>query len=190
MKAIEDYLKDEMRWAQATYETFANRRREPAPAFQVGDEVFVDARHIKTTRPTKKLDWKNLGPFRITKVVSSHAYRLELPPSLKIHDVLPTSRLRLAPKPDDALPGQRIEPPPPVVVEGDDEYLVERIEDSRFNRRRRRFEYLVRWTGYHELIWESVSELDQIIDVERFYQQFPDKPKSPTLDLSSTELAP
>ena len=133
MKAIEDYLKDEMRWAQATYETFANRRREPAPAFQVGDEVFVDARHIKTTRPTKKLDWKNLGPFRITKVVSSHAYRLELPPSLKIHDVLPTFRLRLAPKSDDILPDQRIESFSLVAVDEDDEYLVERIEDSRFN---------------------------------------------------------
>jgi hypothetical protein len=38
-----------------------------------------------------------------------------------------------------------IELPPPVIVEGEEEYEVECIEDSRLFRRQ--FQYLVKWKG-------------------------------------------
>jgi hypothetical protein len=183
MKEIETHLQEEMSWAQAVYENTANRKRTPAPAYQVGDEVFIDARHISTTRPSKKLDWKNLGPFKVVKGISSHAYQLDLPESLKIHNVLPTSRLRPAPFMNEALPGQTQEPPPPVEVDGEEEYIVERIEDSRFNKRSKRFEYLVKWTGYDEMTWEPAHALYEAQAVEHFHRRFPSKPKPPDLDL-------
>jgi hypothetical protein len=191
METIQAHLQEEMAWAQAVYTANANRHREPAPAYQVGDEVFLDARHISTTRPAKKLDWKNLGPFKIAKVISSHAYRLDLPESMKIHDVFPTSRLRPAPFATEAMPGQTRPPPPPVQVKGEDEYLIDRIDDCRFNKRRKVFEYLVKWSGYSNLdsTWEPADEFLQTQAAERFHQQYPDKPKPPQLDLSSTELA-
>jgi hypothetical protein len=34
----------------------------------------------------KKLDDKKLGPFKVTKAISSHAYKIELPKSIKKHN--------------------------------------------------------------------------------------------------------
>jgi hypothetical protein len=185
MKEIEAHLQEEMSWAQAVYENTANSHRAPAPAYQIGDEVFIDARHWKTLRPSKKLDWKNAGPYKITQVVSSHAYRLELPKSIKVHDVFPTTKLRPGPTLTEALPGQIQDPPPPVEVEGEEEFAVERILDSRFNRRRRRFEYLVRWIGYpdDETTWEPVEHVSQTQALDIFHQQHPDRPKPPGLEI-------
>ena len=36
---------------------------------------------------SRKLDWKQLGPFTIIECIGTQAYRLELPKSMKIHPV-------------------------------------------------------------------------------------------------------
>lgn len=56
---------------------------------RVGDQVMLDARNLRTTRPNASLDFKNRGSFRIVKVVDNHnAYQLDLPPSMsRVHDV-------------------------------------------------------------------------------------------------------
>jgi hypothetical protein len=63
MKQIHEHLKVEMRRSQALQEEGANRERIPGPNIQVGSKVWLDARNIQTFRPTRKLDWKRLGPF-------------------------------------------------------------------------------------------------------------------------------
>ena len=45
------------------YKDQANRHRLAAPTFAVGDMVWLLRRHIATTRPCAKLDYKNLGPY-------------------------------------------------------------------------------------------------------------------------------
>jgi hypothetical protein len=175
MTELQSLLRDEMTWAQSLQQEYANRKRDPAPAYQVGDRVWLDARNIITIRPSKKLDWKKLGPYEITKVVSSHAYRLELPPTIKIHNVLPVSRLTPVTPEHVALPGQLNPPPPAIEVEGEIEYDVEAILDSRMNKRRRQFEYLVRWTGYSDPTWENATDLDRTVAVERYHAAYPDR---------------
>ena len=177
MSDLNEYLKSEMKWAQATYESNANRTRNPAPAYRVGDLVWLDARNIKTRRPSKKLDWKNIGPFPVTQVVSPYAYRLGLPDSMKIHDVFHTNLLRPAPGPDAALPGQRNEPPPPVEADGEQEWFIDRIEDSRYNRRRRQYEFLVKWTGYDELTWEPHEFVKETAALTEYYARYPTRPR-------------
>jgi hypothetical protein len=178
MEEVTTLLHDEMAWAQAIYAEKANRSRIPAPAYQVDDMVWLDIRNMKTRRLSKKLDWKNSGPYRVIEIVSPYAYKLELPNEMKIHPVFHTSLLRPALPIDHALPGQIIPPPPPVEVVGEKEYFVERIQDSRLNRRKRQVEYLVKWVGYDEPSWEPASDLKDTQAAEEFETHHPDKPKA------------
>ncbi|KAG2000728.1 hypothetical protein GB937_010896, partial [Aspergillus fischeri] len=149
MQDVVDYVRAQIRVAQARYEEQMNRHRRPARRYHVGQLVWLDARNIRTLRPQKKLDWKHIGPFRIKKIVSPHAYKLELPASMRIHPVFNVSLLR--PVAEDPVPGQRQPPPPPVEVEGLEEWIVEDILDSRWERRGRwgpRLKYTVKWLGY------------------------------------------
>ena len=49
--------------------------------------MWLLRRHVQTTRPSSKLDVRRLGPFVIIEKVGLSAFRLELPPSMKIHPV-------------------------------------------------------------------------------------------------------
>src|SRR5699024_6724482 len=106
-------------------------RREPD--FQVGDHVWLSMKHYKSERPSKKLDNQMIGPFRITEQVG-HAYRLDLPPTMRIHDVFSPDKLRKAA--NDPLQGQQQEPPEPIEINDDEEWEVEQILDSRIHRKK------------------------------------------------------
>src|SRR5205814_8373322 len=63
--------------------------------FSIGDKVWLNVQNIKTQRPSKKLDWKRLGPYTITERIGTQAYCLELPTWMKIHPVFHVSLLEL-----------------------------------------------------------------------------------------------
>ena len=48
----------------------------PAPEYQVGDRVYLDASNIWTTHPSWKLSHHLLGPFTVESWVSHSSYRL------------------------------------------------------------------------------------------------------------------
>ncbi|KAG0155432.1 hypothetical protein PDIDSM_1009 [Penicillium digitatum] len=119
--------------------------RAPARRYRPGQLVWLNARNIRTLRPQKKLDWKNLGPFKVLEAISAHAYKLELPASMKIHPVFNVSLLQ--PAATNPVNGQVTEPAPPVEVKGLEEWEVEDILDSRWERRGRggpRLKYTVK----------------------------------------------
>ena len=98
-----------MTYAQAIQEDHANRKRNLAPKYKVGDYVFVDAKNLRSERPSKKLDFKSYGPYLVDRIISPYAYQLSLPPDSNAHPVFHVNKLRIAP--DDLLPGQRLPPP-------------------------------------------------------------------------------
>jgi len=50
---------------------------------RVGDWVWLNAYNISTQRLIKSLNYKNLGPYPIKRVINKGAaYKLELPPTL------------------------------------------------------------------------------------------------------------
>jgi hypothetical protein len=170
-----------MRRSQAVQEEGANRFRLPARNIPEGTQVWLDARHSRTTRPTRKFNWKRLGPYTVVRRISPYAYELELPASIRIHPVQPVSLLD--PVVDDPLVGQRREPPPPVEVHGEEEYQVSSVEDSRIYRNQ--LQYLIRWTGYDTLTWEPAKFVDGLQAVDEFHRRYPQKPGPKANDLGA-----
>ena len=93
MEVILDQLPSNLRTPQLRQTDYADPRWAPAPAYRVGDEVYLDTRNLRTTCPSKKLDHTFLGPFAITKVFNSVTYRLVLLLTMEIHPVFHTSLL-------------------------------------------------------------------------------------------------
>ena len=85
---------------------------------------------------------------------------MELPSGLNIHPVFHISRLKkyIDPTIIEHRPNPP-EPPPVIIVEGEEEFEVEKILDKRINRKR--IEYLVKWKGYpeHDAQWEPLENL-------------------------------
>jgi len=92
--------------------------------------------------------------------------------SIQIHRVQPVSILD--PVVNDPLRGQRVDPPPRVEVDGEKEYQVSSMEDSRMYRNQ--LQYLIRWTGYESLTWEPAKFVDGLQAVREFHQRYPRKP--------------
>ena len=42
--------------------------------FKEGDYVWLVGKYIRTSRPKKKLDYKNFRPFKVTRVINTQAY--------------------------------------------------------------------------------------------------------------------
>jgi hypothetical protein len=177
MSAIQDHLREQTTLAQARYEEAANRSCATAPRYNVDQMVWLSAKNLKTLRPRKKLDWKNIGPFRIIKVLGPYTYKLDLPESIPIHPVFNVDQLYLAN--DNPLPGQVQEPPPPVFIDGLPEYDATEVLDCR--RRGKGYQYLVRWTGYDDPTFEPARTIYEDVPqlVRDFHRRYRDRPVPP-----------
>lgn len=164
---------------QTDMERQANKHRRESP-FKEGDLVMLSTKNIKTTRPCKDLDCKQLGPFKIIGQAGT-SYKLELPKSM--------SRLKsrfhpdlLSLYPNNPLPGQIIPPPEPIVLDDQEYWEVDDILDAR--RHRGRLQYRVKWTGFghdNEWYYADADEFEGAQDVvDDFYQKNPTMPGGPS----------
>jgi hypothetical protein len=154
---------------------YYNQHHEPAPTFAVSNKVFLDSSDINTTRPSKKLSHRNLGPFPIVRPVGSHAYHLRLPPSMShLHPVFHV--IKLLPVLPDPIGRHVRPPPPPTVVGADEHYEVQAILDSRL--RAGHLEFLVSWKGYgyEENSWVSDCDVSAPRLISQFYRNHPGAP--------------
>ncbi|MBW0523173.1 hypothetical protein O181_062888 [Austropuccinia psidii MF-1] len=94
IQSVQKDVKRELEVAINRFKRYADKCRESPPVFNPGDMVWLSSKNIKSTRPTKKLSQRWLGPFPILKKVSTHAYHLKLPSQWKsIHPVFHISLL-------------------------------------------------------------------------------------------------
>jgi len=142
MKSATEEAKSAIHKAQEDMTWYYNRKRTLAPMYKPGDWVYLDASDIKTTHPSLKLSHRRLGPFEIEHQVGPLAYRLKLPHGMRqLHPVFNVVKLSTAL--EDPILGRKLQaPPPPIVVDGEEEWEVEEILDSRWHRRR--FQFLVK----------------------------------------------
>jgi hypothetical protein len=173
MKEALDEAKAALTQSKDDMAKYYDRKRTPAPDYQPGDKVYLDASDIQTTRPSKKLSHRRLGPFEIVKKISHGAYRLKLPKSMsRLHPVF--NVVKLTPAPSDPIVGRHPKPPPPPeIIDGEEEWVVEEILDSKVINRKLR--YLVKWEGFgieHNSWepWDNVHAQDRITE---FYRKHP-----------------
>jgi hypothetical protein len=130
-----------MRWAQQSWV-----QHRDTPKYKEGDQVWLEGRHLRTNQPMAKLAPKRHGPFKVIQVMSPVNYRLELPTQWSIHDVFHTDLL--TPYREMPTHGANYQRPPPDLVEGVEEYEVEKVLDSRRYGHGRKLQYLIAWKGY------------------------------------------
>jgi hypothetical protein len=68
------------------------------------------------------------------------------------------------------------ERPPLVIVDRDEEYSVERIDDSQLFPRQ--LQYFVKWVGYDERSWKPETDIDGLKAVNNFHTEQCSKPRS------------
>ena len=137
---VEDFLSGLQRsWEQTTKtmeeaqknmkRQFNKKRRNPQ-GLKVRDHVWLKNKNIHSNQPSKKLDNKRYGPFKISKDIGSGAFELELPEGWMIHNIFNEDLLTRCVKPK--FQGQHKDPaPPPVIINEEEEYEVEEVRKHR-----------------------------------------------------------
>ena len=176
MSQLHDTLQAEMTEAQLRHKKYYDGGRKPDLTLQSGDMVWLLPRNIRTTRPCKKLDCKNIGPFKILAKIGECAYKLDLPPSMRIHNTFHIFLHELYH--DDKFPSQPTQPSPPIIIEGEPEYELEQIIDSRLQYGK--LQYRAKWTGYppeHDKVSYPYNDFENAGMAKRqFHQKYPGKP--------------
>jgi len=123
---------------------------------------------VKTDRQSKKLDVRN-AKYTVLERIGSHAYRLNTPPG--IHNVFHTWLLR--PAASDPLPSQQQTDyqPPAIVVDGQEEWHVEKILKERLVDRGflgKQKKYYVKWRGYQRPTWAWREDIEDTIALDEW----------------------
>jgi hypothetical protein len=113
---------------------------------------------------------KRYGPYQIVKKISPVAYQLQLPPTMKIHDVFHIDLLL----PYKAMEeyGESYTCPPPLMEEEEEQYEIDAILDMRRHGRKKTLQYLVHWKGYPHAddLWVNHKDLNAPDLLKEFYQ--------------------
>jgi hypothetical protein len=121
-------------------------KHRDTPKYKEGDQVWLEGKNLRLSQPTAKFAPRRHGPFKVIKVLSPVSYQLALPTQWSIHPVFHIDLL--TPYRETITHGPNYQRPVPDLVDGEEEYSVEKILDSRKFGRRRRLQYLVKWEGY------------------------------------------
>ena len=169
--------------AQDTMKMHADQRRD-FRTFAVGEYVLLSTRNLTTNRPSAKLEYRHIGPYKIIEQVTDTAYKLELPLTSKAHNVFHVSLLEPYinenPANDTTIP-TTASGSPPVVVDDKEFYAIDRILDSREDDDTWR--YLIRWEGQppENDSWEPYEGCEESCfpEILEYHRSHPEKSMPP-----------
>jgi hypothetical protein len=153
--------------AQSHQKTQADKHRRDHQ-FKIDDLVYLSTKNLTLSTPNKKLSPRWVGPFKIVKKINKDAFELDLQGKFRAHPVFHSSLLKPYIRNDDTkFPKCDQLTPPPIAIDGQEEYEVDAILNHR--KRHGKMEYLVKWKHYHEedSSWESednLSNAKKIVD--------------------------
>src|SRR5258707_9539933 len=142
-------------------------------SFVVGAQVWLEGTHLRLPYQATKLAPKRYGPFEIVREISPVAYQLRLPIAWNIHNVFHASLL--SPYRETDAHGPNYSRPSPDLIEGEEEYEVERVINHRHAGRARTLPYLIKWKGDPEAdnTWEPADQVHAPQLVKTYHQQHP-----------------
>ena len=173
MHALHAMLKEELEFVRLRMKQHYDKHRLEGPRLERGDKVYLISRNLRTKRPSKKLDFKKMGPFKVDERISTSNYRLSLPGTMKLRtNVFHISLLEPAPK--DARLATDVE-----AEDEEEEWDVEDILDSRI--KDGQLQYLVKWLdfGPEDNSWQPATNLHCPEKQEEFHRRNPDRPATP-----------
>jgi len=143
--------------------------------------VFILAKFIKFTWPTKKLSEKYLGLFIVVGKPNTYLYLIKLLNHLcTIYPVFHVSQIK--PAPLSNIPNWVNPPPLPLEIDTNLEFKVAQILDSKLNRcKKRPWLYLIQWSGYKgtldKYLWTPMANLENATNlVSDYHSLYPKKP--------------
>ena len=142
----------------------------PLAQYKPGDQVWLEATHLKLPHQGSKLNPKHYGPFKILKEISPVAFKLELPISWTIHPVFHMSIL--TPYIETHAHGPNYSCPPPDLINDEEQYEVEQIRNHQFHRT---LQYLIKWRGYPESdnTWEPADQVYTPNLLQEYHKHWP-----------------
>ena len=184
MKAIQEKARTTLEQSREAMKKYFAQRATPKLDTDIGDLVILNAKNIRTKRPTKKLTPRLYGPFKVVETRGNRAYKLDIPPRWKIYPVFHVSLLELYKVSDG--PNREQPPREPEDVEGHIECEGEKIVKSeiitytrkvgRVSKEFKELRYFVKWAGCSEdeNTWEAPEGLENAREeVERFHREHP-----------------
>jgi hypothetical protein len=183
LKSNLEIAKQNLQEAQARQTNYANEHRKEK-SYEIGDRIWLSTKNLKKKGRSEKLLPRFIGPYTIIERINDVAYKIDLPSSLRIHNVFHVSLLKPYIDGSEAFPNrqQKIRPPPTDLnEEGDELWEVEAIVDKRIKkvgrgrRKKNLIEYLIKWKDYPEWenSWEPESGLRQSKElIDKFNQKY------------------
>ena len=168
---------DQLKIAKAIQKHYADRNSDTTKEFSEGEYVLLSTQNLKLlNRPSKKFKARFIGPFLIEKKISSQAYKLKLPATMKVHPVFHISLLR---EYHSDNPQQDPRDDFPVTGEkdyGDDFFHVEEILDHKVAPFPLRYQkgpallFKIRWYGYgpKDDTWEPYVNTKQTEELDNY----------------------
>ena len=149
--------------AQQRHKRYYGAKHAPA-VFAVNAEVLLSTAGLSLKiAGTNKLAPKWIGPFSVLKRIGAVAYKLDLPETMKVHNVFHVSLLKAYNR------DNRIAlPPPPEVIDDEPEWEVDKILNHRLVKhgRKNKVEYLIKFVGYgpeHNMWQDDVENCEDSV---------------------------
>jgi len=185
MQDIHRQAKQTLQNPRQSMKEYYHRKATEHPSIEVGGLVMLNAKNIRSNRPSNKLSPKLYGPFKVLEKKGIRAYKLEISPRWNIHPVFHVSLLepyRATNRPNREQPSRD-----PEELVGDLECEVERIVKSEIisytrkvrgrNKPMKEVRYFVKWKGSAEdkNTWEPPEGTQKAQEeVERFHRESPE----------------